>query len=616
MSKHRGPFLQSPKDHFKSLIHGWKDYRYESLNKANREIRLLRLLPGAAPTALRGELIIVSLNDSPVYDALSYMWGDPSPADAIYIQWRRLPIAANLSSALRHIRKSGLEDTIIWVDAMCINQRDQTERNEQVSMMRNIYKQASMVRIWIPGVVDPTHPSILRLQQINSSSTTQDLGDDPELWLPLIPLFQHQYWKRVWIQQEVVNASKLQLHCGDAIVSHDALLQFQTLLRLRTHVVLDTALSELSWQNVLLKFGTFNAPALDIPRFWQWFAAGAAPSNPGTLLPLLEGCSNLQVTDKRDYVYGLMHLATDYEEGRIAVDYDKTLDEVFKSAIAFHIERHRNVDFLSQTCLEPEDDRLRNRTPTWVPRWSAYSVGKFPINRGYGAAAQTVCLDSPISSDGNYLQIHGFQVDHVERADRALGHQNEITVSQVWQFVCRLALQLRPPDVPIGAGFPVPFALWDIFTVRHSKMEHEEYDTMERALRALRELAHADDTRDLLVGHHGISIADELNKLDQDIQNCIFGLLLSMDGRLAIVTRENRVGIMSLGAVEEGDEVWVIFGCHMPVVLRRQISGLYILVGPAYISGLMEGEMVKSLPEQVSVESKWGPYTVETLTLA
>lgn len=616
MQKHRGPFLQNPKEHFKGLFEGWRDYRYDSLDKVNREIRLLRLLPGVISSALRGELITVSLNDSPIYDALSYMWGDPSPADAIYIRRRSLPIAANLSAALRHIREPDLRDTIIWVDAMCINQRDQAERNQQVSMMRNIYKQASTVRIWIPGVVGPADPAVLRLQQMNSTSTTKDFGDDPDLWLPLTPLFQHQYWKRVWIQQEVVNASKLQLHCGNVVVSHDALLQFQTLLRLRIHIALDSALTDLSWQTVLLKFGPFYAPALDIPSFRRWFDAGDAPSNPGTLLALLEGCSDLQVTDERDYVYGLMHLATDYEEGKIVVDYDKTLDEVFKSAIAFHVGRHRNVDFLCQTCQEPEEERLSRGMPTWIPRWPSKSFGAFPINRGYGAAAQTVCLNNPISNDGNHLQIHGFQVDYVDRVDRTLGHQKEITIAQVWQFVCRLALQLRPSGVPPGTGFPVPLALWDIFTVRHSTEEHESYETMERAMRALRQLAHTDGTRDLLVGDHGISIARELNKLDQDVQNCIFGLFLSMDGRLAITTRGNRVGIMPLCAIEEGDEIWVIFGCHMPVVLRRQITGLYVLVGPTYISGLMEGELVKSLPEQLSDGSKCGPYTIQTLSLA
>jgi hypothetical protein len=133
---------------------------------------------------------------------------------------------------------------------------------------------------------------------------------------------------------------------------------------------------------------------------------------------------------------------------------------------------------------------------------------------------------------------------------------------------------------------------------------------MDRAMVALRHLANTDDTRDLPVGYHGISIASELNKLDKDIQNGILSLFFSVDGRPALITRGNRVDLMTLCAVEEGDEIWVIFGCHMPLVLRRQGTGVYVLVRPAYISGLMEGEMVKSLPESLSDGSQCGAYSI------
>jgi hypothetical protein len=57
---------------------------------------------------------------------------------------------------------------------------------------------------------------------------------------------------------------------------------------------------------------------------------------------------------------------------------------------------------------------------------------------------------------------------------------------------------------------------------------------------------------------------------------------------------------MMLCSVEESDEIWVISGCQMPLVLQLQKTGSYVLVRVTNISGLMEGEVVKSLPESLS----------------
>jgi hypothetical protein len=53
-------------------------YKYESLKSRNNEIRILKLLPSTDKSApVCCELEIVSLNDNPIYKALSYCWADP-----------------------------------------------------------------------------------------------------------------------------------------------------------------------------------------------------------------------------------------------------------------------------------------------------------------------------------------------------------------------------------------------------------------------------------------------------------------------------------------------------------------------------------------------------------
>jgi Heterokaryon incompatibility protein (HET) len=40
----------------------------------------------------------------------------------------------------------------IWIDSVCINQKDGTEKNEQVSVMADIYQIATRVLVWIVGM--------------------------------------------------------------------------------------------------------------------------------------------------------------------------------------------------------------------------------------------------------------------------------------------------------------------------------------------------------------------------------------------------------------------------------------------------------------------------------
>jgi hypothetical protein len=54
----------------------------------------------------------------------------------------------NLFEALLHLR--GKKETrILWVDAVCINQQDKSERNEQVRWMGEIYSSVQQVIIWL-----------------------------------------------------------------------------------------------------------------------------------------------------------------------------------------------------------------------------------------------------------------------------------------------------------------------------------------------------------------------------------------------------------------------------------------------------------------------------------
>jgi hypothetical protein len=54
------------------------------------------------------------------------------------------------------------------------------------------------------------------------------------------------------------------------------------------------------------------------------------------------------------------------------------------------------------------------------------------------------------------------------------------------------------------------------------------------------------------------------------------------------ITQKGHVGFVPI-SVEEGDQICVFVGCETPFVVRKR-GDSYILIGDAYIHGLMHGE--------------------------
>jgi hypothetical protein len=86
------------------------------------------------------------------YEALSYVWGIPSGTCELYCGSGTLQLTPNCESALRSLRyDSKLRK--IFVDAICIDQSSEehsvAERNQQVKLMGEIYKQAYRTLIWL-----------------------------------------------------------------------------------------------------------------------------------------------------------------------------------------------------------------------------------------------------------------------------------------------------------------------------------------------------------------------------------------------------------------------------------------------------------------------------------
>lgn len=121
------------------------------------------------------DLVEVSIDEGPIYEALSYTWNNEVPSKPLEIISadglgpRSLLITTNCARALRLLRKRiGKRPSAkigLWVDAISINQSCNEERSAQVSIMAEIYRKARNVVVWLGNShAPPNRRSMLALQ--------------------------------------------------------------------------------------------------------------------------------------------------------------------------------------------------------------------------------------------------------------------------------------------------------------------------------------------------------------------------------------------------------------------------------------------------------------------
>jgi len=142
------------------------------LDPSMDSIRLLTLLPAQDGGAIRCRLTTVTFAQRPKYEALSYRWGSTSQQNnrVILVNGRSLTVGKNLFHALKNLRHEKTSERTLWVDAVCINQSDLNERNDQVAMMSWIYSRAQTVLVWL-GIEQVTKVPAKSIEQIVTEPT-------------------------------------------------------------------------------------------------------------------------------------------------------------------------------------------------------------------------------------------------------------------------------------------------------------------------------------------------------------------------------------------------------------------------------------------------------------
>ncbi|TVY33240.1 Heterokaryon incompatibility protein 6,OR allele [Lachnellula occidentalis] len=128
-------------------------YEYQPL-PSQRHIRLLELQTSASDNLIAYRLAPYLLDNAPLYHALSYTWGDGKPASTIFLDGTWFGVTTNVQDFLSRLKTLG--SRYIWIDAICINQADNREKEGQVQMMGDIYRQAFNVLVWLGESDDAT----------------------------------------------------------------------------------------------------------------------------------------------------------------------------------------------------------------------------------------------------------------------------------------------------------------------------------------------------------------------------------------------------------------------------------------------------------------------------
>lgn len=287
------------------------------------QIRLLEVLSGEGDDPLRCILRSVKFDAIQEADALSYTWGLPPAANTIFVNNSLFQIRNNLFDALLHLRQPSSK-VLLWIDAICINQSDIGERNHQVQQMGDIFKRARRVLIWL-GVEtenDRSAFSFLSEAYLRSPYNRRELMDDHR-WAALNEMCEIDYWKRVWIVQEICLSPRAVICCGRQRIPWKYVSELR---KARSHV---WPQYQSSGERVFMR----SLPArLDHQK-------EARLSGDCVLWTLLESFQDSLCQEFHDKIYGFMGLSTDCGGQGLTIDYTKSVEQLYQDVICFYYRK-------------------------------------------------------------------------------------------------------------------------------------------------------------------------------------------------------------------------------------------------------------------------------------
>ena len=442
-------------------------------------LRRTSYLPGQT-TGILPTISRIDLKDDAAmlldWDAISYAWEGQQPSETILVDGQELGVTPNVMGIIKDLRRLD-QRAMLWIDAICINQADQAEKNFQVSIMRSIYQNAKRVVIWLGPETffdeDRTGAALDAVSWLHSkirtglreSFTSLSLGERPQFenlfdcykrernyevreilpslsrnisqrpatpaGSPFETAVQCPWFKRIWVVQEAILAKVLFVQVGSRCVlwREFAIAALRFLTNSEADIALklnsDDCYTRCFQQQYSgsTKSGISMIYLIETLRKWAgWSRYPIAPSEVALM------CKNCQATIPNDKIYaiiGLFGLKSSLPMVGLSVDYNLSAPEVYKDFVAWCIRRELSLDILAQQRynngkVKPSPDYPI--LPSWATDWSGVS-GSLNFNTtetnplgGRLKHRQRNRVDhSPrCRREGDTLIVRGFMIDTIK----------------------------------------------------------------------------------------------------------------------------------------------------------------------------------------------------------
>ncbi|KAF4332064.1 heterokaryon incompatibility (het-6OR allele) [Fusarium beomiforme] len=660
---------------------------------------------GSVAWLLNIELTTHSLDEAKAlnYHALSYTWGPPVGDDR-YIKWDLSPVLVNgekfyVQPNLFHalVRFEGY-DWYLWIDAICIDQSNQKEREIQVGIMSEIYSMAARVDIWLGQAGKDSAEAIPMTQKLarlaeetrgkevsNAHLEKTGLPPIPSVaWKPFVALMERNWFRRAWVVQETVLARQTVLFLGnnESISWEELTSAYALIIRLGwfpNGVMATVKVEEVSWPpgpNAIhfITMIKMTLESLKEPKdhpFLSVMGELTGTDNWKTtasshLAYMMMVCHKFKVTDDRDRVYsllGMVNIAANYlgiPRCAVEVDYDATTAQVFTAATANILHHCNHLGFISLAGIAEFHHGTQNMLlpglPSWVPNFSTEVSAARTIPILFHRNNMKDLLDASRYSEidslgftitGSRLSVQAHCVGQIlpgsyQFYDLALYFYIEsfayllLRCGQYYKPTGELSLEacwrtfIFGSDIPdstidsskLGGCFKAWLSwillrglkVWDYSMTVNERLSNFEKMTNYRYLVSRDgDEARPSDPPDLqllsVLAYMGTTysvqgftsppksgwtstVAKELvDTFDQAAQYA--RLLGSYVGQRRIFLTDQGFLGWAFSSALEGDSVWVVSSCPVPLVLRPRADGTYQLVGDSYVHGIMKGEAVK-----------------------
>lgn len=395
-----------------------------------RQIRLLLLSLGREQSLVCRHHV-VSIDEPPPYEALSYVWGSAEELQDLTIDGYAFKVTQNLYAALNHLLLPDGAVRVLWIDAICINQgaeqSDLAERGYQVRLMSRIFSHATKVVAYLgepyPGLFEAMEFISVAAggQQSHVDQLTQSADCNiPQVCRALISFFNRPWWGRIWTVQEPIVARKVSFQFGRLEIDSDMVRRgIYNIVTSRIRAPFEFAeLDPTSGESLSTAFTKMSMLSLSYTG--------------SSLLNALGAFQNRGSGDPRDKIYSLMGLFND-SDNVVNIDYTISTEKLFQDFTLAWIQKYQDLRVLSH--LHNPAHRAHRDMPSFAVDWS-YQPSIRSINASHNRRLlQNEAFDACKGSKAiwhlepaGHVRANGFIFDSIE----AVGAKHVLEFGSSW----------------------------------------------------------------------------------------------------------------------------------------------------------------------------------------